>query len=194
MKAQTDGISVWCWSCWAPTCLGSQRTRKTTASRPIWHVKSRVASSKQWPISTAVVWYMEVRSTPARSRCHCLTRYAPDIHMGNILLRLPPWAGPEFMTSLAPPQIGKVSRKDGSPLEKGVPEYLVEPLEYDVKTFDLDSGDVELVDFGSGVSLASNCHLCRGADDDGTSHSLFCLEPTEDDRYPPHAISSRVDL
>ena len=114
--------------------------------------------------------------------------------MGNILLRLPPWAGPEFMSSLAPPQIGKVSRKDGSPLEKGVPEYLVEPLEYDVKTFDLDSGDVELVDFGSGVSLASNCHSCRGADDDGTSHSLFCLEPTEDDRYPPHAISSRVDL
>ncbi|KAK4247353.1 kinase-like domain-containing protein [Corynascus novoguineensis] len=54
-----------------------------------------------------------------------------DIHMGNILLRLPPWAGAESLSASASPQIGKVTKKDGSPLEKGVPEYLVEPLEMD---------------------------------------------------------------
>lgn len=71
--------------------------------------------------------------------------------MGNILLRLPPWARAGFLSASATPIIGKVCKKDGSPLEKGVPEYLVHPLEYDIKALDLDSGDVQLVDFGSGM-------------------------------------------
>ena len=193
MRAQTDGIYAWCWSYWAPAYPGSQRNRKTTASRQILPVTSPAASSKQWPISIVVAWYMEVRSACARSSCCYLTRLALDIHMGNILMRLPPGVGPELLSSLASPQIGKVSRKDGSPLEKGVPEYLVEPLEYDVKAFDLDRGDVQLVDFGSGVSLASSYYFCRGAND-GTSHSLLCLEPTKDARHTPLTISSRAGL
>lgn len=51
---------------------------------------------------------------------------------------------------------GEVSKKDGSPLEVGVPKYLVEPLEYDITAFALDSGDIQLVDFGSGKSFC-NC-------------------------------------
>ncbi|KAL2201500.1 kinase-like domain-containing protein [Corynascus similis CBS 632.67] len=78
-----------------------------------------------------------------------------DIHMGNILLRLPPWARAGFLSASATPIIGKVCKKDGSPLEKGVPEYLVHPLEYDIKTLDLDSGDVQLVDFGSAFFASS---------------------------------------
>ena len=60
------------------------------------------------------------------------------------------------MSASASPHIGKVSKKDGSPLEKGVPEYLVEPLEYDIRALDLGSGGVQVVDFGSGVYLAIN--------------------------------------
>ena len=55
------------------------------------------------------------------------------------------------MSASVTPIIGKVCKKDRSPLEKGVPEYLVHPLEYDIKALDLDSGDVQLVDFGSGM-------------------------------------------
>ncbi|KAL2194721.1 kinase-like domain-containing protein [Corynascus similis CBS 632.67] len=72
-----------------------------------------------------------------------------DIHMGNILLRLPPGTGAEMFGDPAPHQIEKVTKTDGSPLEEGVPEYLVEPLEHDISALDLNSGDVQLVDFGS---------------------------------------------
>ncbi|KAI0104252.1 kinase-like domain-containing protein [Nemania sp. FL0031] len=78
-----------------------------------------------------------------------------DIHMGNILLRLPPSAGAGAWSASDSPQIGNVSKKDGSPLEEGVPKYLVEPLEYDITALDLDSGDVQLVDFGSAFFISS---------------------------------------
>ncbi|KAJ8110712.1 hypothetical protein ONZ43_g5805 [Nemania bipapillata] len=78
-----------------------------------------------------------------------------DIHMGNILLRLPPSAGAGAISASNSPQIGKVSKKDGSSLEKGIPKYLVEPLEYDITALDLDSGDVQLVDFGSAFFVSS---------------------------------------
>ncbi|KAK3299504.1 kinase-like domain-containing protein [Chaetomium fimeti] len=78
-----------------------------------------------------------------------------DIHMGNILLPLPPRPGTGSLRASASTQIGKVSKKDGSPLEKGVPEYLVEPLEYDISELDLEGGDVRLVDFGSAFFTSS---------------------------------------
>jgi serine/threonine protein kinase len=62
---------------------------------------------------------------------------------------------------LSPDRKG-VSKKDGSPLEKGVPEYLVEPLEYDIEALDLDSGAAQLVGFGSGVYLTIICRSFRG--------------------------------
>lgn len=70
--------------------------------------------------------------------------------MGNVLFRL---SGSELSSSqrtieeFGTPQRGTVSRKDGAPLEKGLPEYLVEPVEYEAKNSKfLD--EVQLVDFG----------------------------------------------
>lgn len=48
-------------------------------------------------------------------------------------------------------RIGKVSRKDGSPSERGVPEYLVEPVEYKFDKRDI-LDDIQLVDFGECMS------------------------------------------
>jgi hypothetical protein len=90
----------------------------------------------------------------ASRKYHYLTSFALDIHIGNILLRLPPGAGTKSVAISASPSVGTVSRKDGLPLEKGIPEYLVEPLQYNIKALDLESGDVQLVDFGSGMYLA----------------------------------------
>lgn len=50
------------------------------------------------------------------------------------------------------PQVGKVSKKDGSPNEKGVPDYLVEPAEYGYGKGEL-LDEVQLVDFGECLSL-----------------------------------------
>lgn len=73
-----------------------------------------------------------------------------DIHMGNVLFRLPglePSSPQRAIEEFGIPQRGKVSRKDGAPLEKGLPEYLVEPVEYEAKDSKfLD--EVQLVDFG----------------------------------------------
>lgn len=70
--------------------------------------------------------------------------------MGNVLFRLSdlnPSSSPPAIEQYGTPQRGKVSRKDGAPLEKGLPEYLVEPVEYAAKnTPFLD--EVQLVDFG----------------------------------------------
>jgi len=75
--------------------------------------------------------------------------------MGN--LRLPPSVRAGLSSALISPSIGRVSRKDGSPLRRGVPEYLVEPLEYNIGTLDPENGDIQLVDFGSVIYLATSC-------------------------------------
>ena len=70
--------------------------------------------------------------------------------MGNVLFRLSDLersSSQRAIEEFGAPQRGKVSRKDGAPLEKGLPEYLVEPVEYEAKTSEfLD--EVQLVDFG----------------------------------------------
>ena len=76
--------------------------------------------------------------------------------MNNILFRLPPSAMEKVLSASESPWIGKVSKTDGSPLDVGVPEYLVEPLEYNTRMLELDGGDVQLVDFGSGKAFR-NC-------------------------------------
>jgi hypothetical protein len=73
-----------------------------------------------------------------------------DIHMGNVLFRLPELevSSPErIIEDLGPPQVGKVMRRDGAPLEPGVPEYLVEPAEYSAKSHH-HFREVQLIDFG----------------------------------------------
>jgi serine/threonine-protein kinase SRPK3 len=70
--------------------------------------------------------------------------------MGNVLFRR---SNAERSSSerttqqLGTPQVGKVARKDGSPSEKGVPEYLVEPAQED-STNSLHLDEVQLVDLG----------------------------------------------
>lgn len=75
-----------------------------------------------------------------------------DIHVGNVLFRLPESerSSCNFSERFGSPLLGKVARKDGAPLEKGLPEYLVEPVEYDRENF-AQLEQVQLVDFGEGI-------------------------------------------
>ncbi|KAL6827999.1 kinase-like domain-containing protein [Trichoderma camerunense] len=74
-----------------------------------------------------------------------------DIHMGNVLFRI---SRSDNTPTVANSRVGKVSKKDGSPSEKGVPEYLVEPVEY---RFDKDEllDEVQLVDFGESFFISN---------------------------------------
>ncbi|KAK3942337.1 kinase-like domain-containing protein [Diplogelasinospora grovesii] len=75
-----------------------------------------------------------------------------DIHMGNILFRLPD-------SKQVPPaadtcRVGKVSKKDRSPVEKGVPEYVVEPAEYGFQEGQQHLDEIQLVDFGQAFFIS----------------------------------------
>ncbi|KAL6820184.1 kinase-like domain-containing protein [Trichoderma sp. SZMC 28015] len=74
-----------------------------------------------------------------------------DIHLGNVLFRV---SGLNRIPTFDDSRIGKVSRKDGSPSEKGVPEYLVEPVEY---KFDKNEilDEIQLVDFGESFLIGN---------------------------------------
>ncbi|KAK4672134.1 hypothetical protein QC763_100420 [Podospora pseudopauciseta] len=79
-----------------------------------------------------------------------------DIHMGNVLFCLPELevASPEvIIKDLGPPQTGKIARKDGGPLEPGMPEYLVEPAEFNPKIYP-HLREVRLIDFGESFFLS----------------------------------------
>ncbi len=129
-------------------------------------------------------------------------RSAPDIHMGNILFRLPEKGSAFPFPSAQKSQIGSVTKTDGSSLEIGVPQYLVEPVEYDIENFDCTNG-VMLVDLRSGAYLVSNYNSCR-VTDDRIYHSIPLLEPTGNDIYthvaaPPelvfkHPLTQAVDI
>ena len=65
--------------------------------------------------------------------------------MGNVLFRLSD--SERAIEEFGAPRIEKVSRKDGAPLEKGLPEYLVERVEYEAKNSEC-LNEIRLVDFG----------------------------------------------
>ena len=70
--------------------------------------------------------------------------------MGNVLFRLSDLENSSSQRAIeefGTPQKGRVSRKDGASLEKGLPEYLVEPVEYEAKNSKFLK-EVQLVDFG----------------------------------------------
>ncbi|KAK7730831.1 hypothetical protein SLS53_008909, partial [Cytospora paraplurivora] len=75
-----------------------------------------------------------------------------DIHMGNILFRRSEAERSssldQIIEVLGEPSKGDVVRKDGSPLEQGVPEYLVEPAETECLIDFEQLDEVQLVDFG----------------------------------------------
>ncbi|KAL8902761.1 MAG: hypothetical protein Q9171_007608 [Xanthocarpia ochracea] len=71
------------------------------------------------------------------------------IHLGNVLFCLPESehsSSQRAIEEFGTPQRGEVSRKDGASLEKGLPEYLVEPFEYKAKNSKF-LGDIQLIDF-----------------------------------------------
>ena len=73
-----------------------------------------------------------------------------DIHTGNILFRVPELESlsPEDITNkFEQPRIGKVARHGGQPSEDGVPDYLVEPIEFRAQ-FIRGFCEVQLIDFG----------------------------------------------
>ncbi|KAF2110989.1 kinase-like domain-containing protein [Lophiotrema nucula] len=79
-----------------------------------------------------------------------------DIHMGNVLFRLSETerSSLERIEELNTPLQGNVTRKDGASLDKGMPDYLVEPIEYYAKNKEhLD--EIQLVDFGESFFVAS---------------------------------------
>lgn len=85
------------------------------------------------------------------------TQCAADIHMGNVLFQLPDpdhSSSQTIMEEYGAPDRGTVSRKDGKPLTKGVPEYLVEPVEYEHKDVK-HLRDIKLIDFGECASFLS---------------------------------------
>ena len=91
-----------------------------------------------------------------------------DIHMGNTLFRVPELDGlsPEnIATKFGQPSIGKVARRDGGPSGKGVPDYLVEPIEFSAQ---LGHGlrEVQLIDFGECKSI----NPCQKS----SVHSVIC--------------------
>jgi len=90
--------------------------------------------------------------------------------MANILFRVPELdsLSPESIANkLGQPSIGKVARRDGQPSGKGVPDYLVEPIEFSAQSTH-GFREVQLIDFGeckpliAGQSLLSfsNNVLC----------------------------------
>jgi hypothetical protein len=74
--------------------------------------------------------------------------------MGNALFRLPSSA--ISLYEAATPQIGKIARKDEAPLEDCLPEYLVEPFEYNIKNNE-KLEQVQLIDFGEGRHPRIHC-------------------------------------
>ncbi|KAL7952505.1 kinase-like domain-containing protein [Trichoderma compactum] len=73
-----------------------------------------------------------------------------DIHLGNVLFRV---SGLNRIPTFNNSRVGKASKKDGSSSEKVVPEYLIEPVEYEFGKDEL-SDEIQLVDFGECLSLS----------------------------------------
>lgn len=59
----------------------------------------------------------------------------------------------ELFQKLGDPEIGLLKRKDGNPLEPGMPEYLVRPTSYP-GVLSLSSNPIKIIDFGE--SFLSN--------------------------------------
>lgn len=67
-----------------------------------------------------------------------------DIHTGN----LDSFSEDELFETFWYPQTGPISRTDGSPLEIGVPKYLVGAADYTVGDLVLEEYPIKLIDFG----------------------------------------------
>ncbi|KAI4727391.1 hypothetical protein E4T49_04885 [Aureobasidium sp. EXF-10728] len=74
-----------------------------------------------------------------------------DLHAGNLAFAVPQLAHlseDELSAKYGHPRTGLVSRADGSPLEPGVPEYLVWPARFPIRDLALEKHSIKLIDFG----------------------------------------------
>lgn len=74
-----------------------------------------------------------------------------DIHTGNLVFAMPgldTLSNDELFEKYWHPQTSPVSRTDGSPLEAGVPKYLVGAADYTVGDLVLEEYPIKLIDFG----------------------------------------------
>ncbi|KAJ5383744.1 hypothetical protein N7517_001655 [Penicillium concentricum] len=77
-----------------------------------------------------------------------------DLHTRNLAFTIPSMHGlPEerFMELLSKPDIGKVTRSDGKPIDIGVPEYLVGHTLYRREALSFDT--IKIIDFGESFTL-----------------------------------------
>lgn len=115
--------------------------------------------------------------------------------MGNVLFRWPDLehiSSPRVLEYLGTPEKGKISKKDGTSLEKGLPEYLVEPIEYE-RQKDNFFTEIQLVDFGECRSPCEWLALPL-IDSHGNWFSIFYLLPTQTAQHPYVASSSGVGI
>lgn len=159
--------------------------------------------SRQWIIFTQLAWRMPVSRvfffSPLSAAFHlaALPNTQIDIHAGNVLFRvleLEALSPEDVIKELGPPGVGKISRRDGAPLEPGVPEYLVEPVEYRAE-IQADLHEVQLVDFGECrlLSPLPSCDRTK-ADSIYSFVSISHRRPPGQDIYPGVLSPSRVSL
>lgn len=83
-------------------------------------------------------------------------KYFADLHTRNLAFSIPPLHElneAELVGKLGSPQIGSITRKDGQPLEPGIPPYLVEPASYPGEMFfSFSQPKFKLIDFGGSFS------------------------------------------
>ncbi|KAF2110933.1 kinase-like domain-containing protein [Lophiotrema nucula] len=95
-----------------------------------------------------------------------------DIHDGNILFRYPEWWEPDLEDFERPNQ-GEVKRKDGRPLEHGVPKFLVQLKEF---RFALEEDDFEDFDH---IQLVDFSASFFSSDPPETTHTVLHMSPPE---------------
>ncbi|KAJ5513374.1 hypothetical protein N7463_002926, partial [Penicillium fimorum] len=77
-----------------------------------------------------------------------------DLHTRNLAFTIPCTHGlPEerFMELLSKPDIGKVTRNDGKPIDIGVPEYLIGHTLYRMESLSFNT--IKIIDFGESFTL-----------------------------------------
>jgi serine/threonine-protein kinase SRPK3 len=104
-----------------------------------------------------------------------------DLHTHNLTYVIPALhtlTEADLLQKLRSPELGAVTRKDGKPLEVGVPAYLVRPTSYPPDTSLSSRTQLKIIDFGE--SFSNN-------DVPGTLHTPLCV------RAPEVVFGERLD-
>ena len=102
--------------------------------------------------------------------------------MGNILFRNPELESLS-LEKFGQPTIGKVTRRDGLPSKKGVPDYLVEPITFGAQ-YTRGLCEVQLIDFGECKSFIQAVPI-KTQDTNSGPLAFFCSHPPKSITTPP---------